>query len=321
MSNLDHNPTETTCAATPSTTPTTELIPGHEVALGGIRDTTTVHRTLPSRTRRMIGAFCFIDHYGPHPAHTHPMNVPPHPHTGLQTVSWLISGHVQHRDSTGRHQTFTNGELGLMTAGHGITHSENTTPDTPPTLHGFQLWIALPDHARNTTPHFEHHPHLPTDGTTTVILGTHNGTTSPATTHTPLLFLQIQLPPNTTHTIPLNPHHEHGALTATGNPTIDNTPLPPGPLLYLGTNRTTLTITTHDQPTTLLILGGEPFQEEIVMWWNLIARDHDEIVTARQAWENHDPRFGTVTGYTGKGTRLDAPPMPTTRLKPRGRTR
>lgn len=321
MSNLDQHPTETTCGGTQHTptTPTLELIQGHTVALGGIRDT-TVHRTLPDRQRRMIGAWCFNDHYGPNPTPTTPMDVPPHPHTGLQTVSWLIQGTIKHNDSADHHQTFTAGELAIMTAGHGITHSEETTNDQP-TTHGFQLWTALPDDTRDTTPHFDHHPHLPGDDTTTVIIGTHNGTTSPAPTYTPLIALQLHLPPHTTHTIPLEPDFEHGITAATGTATIHDTPLHPGPLLYLGTNRHNLTITTHDQPTTLLLIGGQPFQEEIVMWWNLIARDHDEITTARTQWQDHDTRFGTVTGYTGNGTRLDAPPMPTTRLKPRGRTR
>ena len=117
----------------------------------------TVRRTLPQRARSLVGAWCFADHYGPDDvAATGGMDVPPHPHTGLQTVSWLFSGEIEHRDTTGAHAIVRPGELNLMTGGSGVAHSEVSTPDTG-TLHGVQLWMALPDAARHLPRSFVHH--------------------------------------------------------------------------------------------------------------------------------------------------------------------
>src|SRR5689334_24252214 len=127
-----------------------------EVPLGGPR-AMTVRRTLPQRERSLIGAWCFLDHYGPDDvAETGGMSVAPHPHTGLQTVSWLVTGEIEHRDSAGHHALVRPGELNLMTAGHGISHSEVSTPGTT-RLHGVQLWVALPSASRDVAPFFEHH--------------------------------------------------------------------------------------------------------------------------------------------------------------------
>ena len=121
-----------------------EVLTPREVPLGGPR-AMTVRRTLPQRQRSLIGAWCFLDHYGPDDvADTGGMSVAPHPHTGLQTVSWLFTGEIEHRDSAGHHAMVRPGELNLMTAGHGISHSEVSTPDDHG-LHGAQLWVALPD--------------------------------------------------------------------------------------------------------------------------------------------------------------------------------
>ncbi|WP_255254039.1 pirin family protein, partial [Streptomyces albidoflavus] len=120
-----------------------EVLTPREVPLGGPR-AMTVRRTLPQRARTLIGAWCFADHYGPDDvARTGGMDVPPHPHTGLQTVSWLFTGEIEHRDSLGVHAMVRPGELNLMTGGHGISHSEVSTPGTR-ILHGVQLWVALP---------------------------------------------------------------------------------------------------------------------------------------------------------------------------------
>src|SRR6476646_7970832 len=133
-----------------------QVIVPRQVPLGGPRSM-TVRRTLPQRQRSFVGAWCFVDHYGPNDvAATGGMSVPPHPHTGLQTVSWLFSGEVEHRDSAGHHAFVRPGELNLMTAGRGISHSEYSTPATT-TLHGTQLWLALPDRNRQVDPAFEHY--------------------------------------------------------------------------------------------------------------------------------------------------------------------
>ncbi|AGL18457.1 hypothetical protein L083_4947 [Actinoplanes sp. N902-109] len=287
-----------------------------------------VTRTLPSKHRRMVGAWCFLDAYGPHDVTEGPgMRVGPHPHIGLQTVTWLLQGEVLHRDSLGSLREIRPGQLNIMTAGSGISHSEETPAGHTAVLQGVQLWVALPEPARHLAPAFAHHPELPvvTDGglTTTVLVGTLAGATSPATCHTPLVGAQIALAPGTDQSLPVRPEFEYAALVLDGAATVAGTPLKPGPLLYLGTGRSHLPLTADDA-TRILLLGGEPFDEEIVMWWNFVARSHEEVAAARAAWEaaatgGGEGEFGEVHGYAGP--RIPAPPMPITKLVPRGRVR
>ncbi|MEQ4497671.1 pirin family protein, partial [Nocardioides kribbensis] len=194
MSNLEERPDEVTCAAGSTTV---EVVAPRLVPLGGPRGM-TVRRTLPQRGRSLIGAWCFLDHYGPDDvAATGGMVVAPHPHTGLQTVSWLFTGEVQHRDSLGTAAMVRPGELNLMTAGRGISHSEVSPPGTT-TLHGAQLWVALPDGARSVDPAFAHHAPAPRTGdgwVARVFLGSLLGETSPVSTHTPLLGAELLLEP------------------------------------------------------------------------------------------------------------------------------
>jgi redox-sensitive bicupin YhaK (pirin superfamily) len=323
MSNLDPAPPETLGGGhiDTATEPVRELLSGAAVALGGPR-AMTVTRTLPSRGRRMVGAWCFLDYYGPDDIATGPgMRVPPHPHSGLQTVSWLIAGEVLHRDSLGNQQLIHPGELNLMTAGHAISHAEDSVPGGSPVLHGVQLWTALPDRHRHVDPHFEHHADLPaladTGVAVTVIMGEFGGVTSPARTYSPLVGVEATLTAGATTRLPLTPDFEYAALAVSGSVDVDGMPLSPGPLLYLGTGRRDLALRT-DLGGRILLLGGEPFDEEIIMWWNFVGRHHDEIVADREEWMTGH-RFGTVRGYDGDP--LPAPPMPTTRLKPRGRQR
>ena len=136
-----------------------DVIEARKAAIG---DGAEVRRLLPQRTPRTIGAWCFLDHYGPDEVSRGPgMQVPPHPHIGLQTVSWLFQGLVLHRDSLGSRSSIRPGELNLMTAGRGITHSEESAAGRPPVLHGLQLWIALPEAERHGEPRFAHHADLP----------------------------------------------------------------------------------------------------------------------------------------------------------------
>lgn len=249
------------------------------------------------------------------------MQVPPHPHMGLQTVSWLHDGEVLHRDSLGSLQTVRPRELGLMTSGRAISHSEESPRPHARLLHGAQLWVALPDARRDVDPHFQHHADLPVVTapglTATVILGTLDGTTSPGTTYTPLVGADLTLAPGTDARLPLDPDFEYAVLAMSGESEIDGVPVPAGSMLYLGCGRTELPIRT-DTAAGLMLLGGEPFEEEIVMWWNFIGRSHEEIEAARKDWME-GPRFGEVTGYDG--TRLPAPELPPVALKPRGRVR
>ncbi|MCD2194410.1 pirin family protein [Actinomycetospora endophytica] len=332
MSNVEVAPDEIVCGAdtTPREPVAVEILTPREVPLGGPR-AMTVRRTLPQRRRSLIGAWCFVDHYGPDDVGaTGGMDVAPHPHTGLATVSWLFTGEVEHRDSHGVHAIVRPGELNLMTGGHGVCHSEVSTPDTS-TLHGAQLWLALPDAARDTPRAFAHHAPEPVDlgsAEICVFLGTLAGVTSPVETFSPLLGAEIVLAPHGTATLDVDPAFEHGLLldagtVAVAGPGITRTDIAAAELGYLAPGPTRLELANDaDTPARLLLLGGTPFGEQIVMWWNFVARTHDEIVAFRTAWED-DPegRYGHVSGYVGKdgGTaRLHAPALPNARIKPRG---
>jgi redox-sensitive bicupin YhaK (pirin superfamily) len=295
-------------------------LPGREVLLG---ESTRVRRLLPTLGRRMVGAWAFVDHYGPDDvAAGTGMQVAPHPHTGLQTVSWLLEGKVHHRDSLGSDVQFGPGELALMTAGHGIAHAEQSPVVHPRYLHGAQLWVVLPDADRETAPAFEHHPALPgftSDGlTTTVLMGSFGGATSPGTAYTPLVGVDLDLVAGADVDVPLEPDFEYAVLAATGSVTVADATLERGSMLYLGTGRRSLRL--HSAaPARLLLLGGEPFDERIVMWWNFVGRSGEEIADYAASWQEESDRFGAVVGYDG--VRLDAPPLPPVPLMARGRER
>jgi quercetin 2,3-dioxygenase len=282
-----------------------------------------VRRLLPTIGRRLVGAWAFVDHYGPDDVAASPgMQVPPHPHTGLQTVSWLLEGEVHHRDSLGSDARIRPGELALMTAGHGIAHSEQSPAEHPRFLHGAQLWVALPDAQRDVAPAFAHHRDLPgfsSDGlTATVLMGSLGGATSPGTAHTPLVGADLDLSPHTDVELPLEPDFEYAVLANSGAATVEGVPVDHGAMLYLGTGRRTVRVTSTE-PTRLLLLGGEPFEEHIVMWWNFVGRTGEEIAEYAQRWNDEDARFGAVVGYDGD--RLPAPALPPVPLKARGRER
>jgi len=319
--------------------PVRELLPGREVVLGGVRGFTVV-RTLPQRARSTVGAWCFVDAYGP--VRLGPsdegMRVPPHPHTGLQTVTWLVDGDVLHRDSLGHTRLVRPGQLNLMTAGHGIAHSEESpfaTAGSAPSdvvrdspshgahrgarLQGVQLWVALPEPHRDGPAHFEHHADLPRrtepDVTVTLIAGELDGAASPARTYSGLFGAEVAFAAAAATQMPLDPDFEYGVLALHGSAEVDGVPLDPGPLLYLGRGRSALDLRA-EHPARVMVLGGEPYTDPLVMWWNFVGRDHDAIVAAREDWAA-GRRFGPVPGYAGD--RLPAPALPTTRLLPRVR--
>ncbi|WP_030671348.1 pirin family protein [Streptomyces rimosus] len=321
MSNTEVNPAELHCAPG-DRAPEVEVLAPRDVPLGGPR-AMTVRRTLPQRSRTLIGAWCFADHYGPDDvAETGGMDVAPHPHTGLQTVSWLFSGEIEHRDSLGTHAYVRPGELNLMTGGRGISHSEVSTGRTT-VLHGVQLWVALPAEHRLTQADFQHHVPRPVqDGGAgiSVFLGTLAGVTSPVPTFTPLLGAEIVLAPGATVTLAVDPAFEHGLLVDQGTVRLAGTLLRPAELGYACPGRDSLTLTNEsDAPARTVLLGGTPFEEEIVMWWNFIGRSHADIARAREEWMAAGNRFGEVRGYDGD--RLPAPELPMVALKPRGRVR
>jgi quercetin 2,3-dioxygenase len=302
---------------------TVDILTPREVPLGGLR-AMTVRRTLPQRERSLIGAWCFLDHYGPDDvADTGGMAVAPHPHTGLQTVSWLFTGEIEHRDSAGHHALVRPGELNLMTAGHGISHSEVSTAATT-TLHGAQLWVALPDAARDGTPGFEHYapPEVAGDGwAVRVFVGTLLGSTSPVATATPLLGAEVLLDPRAVLELDVDAAYEHGVLADTGVVRVDGAEVKAHELAYLVPGSGRLTLEAGDDGARLLLLGGPPFGEPIVMWWNFVGRSHEEVVAFRDAWQAQladgydDGRFGIPVG--NELPAIPAPPLPNARLKER----
>jgi redox-sensitive bicupin YhaK (pirin superfamily) len=340
MSNQENSPQELLCdghprpgVRPPSDRPAPlEILEPRLVPLGGPR-AMTVRRTLPQRSRSLIGAWCFLDHYGPNSvAETGGMVVPPHPHTGLQTISWLFTGVVEHRDSAGNHAMVRPGELNLMTAGRGISHSEMSTPDTS-VLHGAQLWVALPDGDRFTAPGFESfRPATVLDGGAQlrVFLGTLGGSTSPVATFTPLLGAELVLDAGASVSYPVDTGFEFGVLVDMGNVVVNGQPLATHHLGALPPGTSTLSISAGGQPARLLVLGGTPLGESIVMWWNFVGRSHEEIVQFRAQWQAdagiepdatpvdtaEGPRFSLPAG--GGHRPLPAPALPTVRLRPRG---
>ncbi|MFJ4499770.1 pirin family protein [Streptomyces sp. NPDC088864] len=321
MSNLDRQAVPTVCGGRGFVVaePVRELLAPRTVRLG---ESTEVRRLLPNLGRRMVGAWAFVDHYGPDDIADEPgMQVPPHPHMGLQTVSWLHEGEVLHRDSLGSLQTVRPRELGLMTSGRAISHSEESPKQHAALLHGAQLWVALPEAHRFVEPHFQHHSDLPVVTapglSATVILGELDGATSPGTAYTPIVGADLALARGAEARLPLDPDFEYAVLSMSGEAEVDGVPVLPGSMLYLGCGRTELPLRAESDAG-LMLLGGEPFAEELVMWWNFVGRTQEEIARAREDWMTGD-RFGAVHGYAGPP--IPAPALPDVPLKPRGRVR
>jgi redox-sensitive bicupin YhaK (pirin superfamily) len=286
----------------------------------------TVRRTLPQRDRSLIGAWCFLDHYGPdRVADSGGMLVPGHPHTGLATVSWLFQGTIEHRDTTGVHAWVRPGELNLMTAGRGIAHAEYSTPDTT-MLHGAQLWLALPDRARFTDPGFVNYAPAPFDldgARSLVFLGELAGVSSPVATHSPLLGAELTLRQGQILELAVPVEFEHGVLVDSGAVRVNGQPATAADLAYCPPGARTLRLEAGpDAPARLLLLGGEPLGEQIVMWWNFVARTHEEIVEFRTDWERERAAGGVGARYgsfpDAWSFTLGAPELPNVRLRPRG---
>ncbi len=280
------------------------------------RSNTQVRRTLPHKDLLMIGAWCFVDHYGPTLA-VDAMSVARHPHVGLQTVSWLFHGEIEHRDSVGNVQLINPGQLNLMTSGYGIAHSELSV-EAGKELHGVQLWVALPAATKDVAPHFEHHNVLPTfefEGMSTkLIMGSWLGRESAAKIYSPLMGAEIS-GANLEITFPIDPTFEYGILVDDGEVTINRHRVSAAQLHYIPAGSSAISISTQGKFRGLII-GGAPFNEEIIMWWNFIGRTHNEIVQMRSDWENQTERFqlyeDRIGGY------IPAPALPNLILKPRG---
>jgi hypothetical protein len=271
--------------------PEVELLPSREAEVGGI----AVRRALPKRQRRTVGAWCFADHFGPAPPPAS-MQVGPHPHTGLHTVTWLVEGEVLHRDSLGSEQLIRPGQLNLMTAGHGVAHAEEQRGTSRAGTHGAQLWVAQPDATRHGPAAFEHHPELPQlssgTATVTVLVGDVGGERSPARADTPLVGAEV-VSPGGLCVLPLARGFEHALVVLDGEVVVGDVAVTPGRLAYLGVGRDELALDVPGQARVLL-LGGEPFPEEVVMGWNFVGRSRDEVAQAALDWNAGHERFGQV---------------------------
>ncbi|MBI1397359.1 MAG: pirin family protein [Betaproteobacteria bacterium] len=283
-----------------------ERIPAHAASVGGL----PVRRALPTRARRMAGPWCFLDHVGPSVlADGQTLRVAPHPHIGLQTFTWMIEGEVLHRDSLGSVQVIRPGQVNLMTAGRGIAHSEELLPGSP-RLHMAQLWIALPDAKRAIEPSFEHHPVLPvieTEGARiTVLAGSHDGERAPGTFHSPLVGLDLSARAGAQVSLPLDRSFEHVLLALDGDVTVGDEPLAPGVLAFFTPGRAQVAFRCTSEAR-LLLVGGRPFGEDVLLWWNFVARRPDEVVRAAAEWNAGDGAFGRVSGYDGEPLRAPDP--------------
>lgn len=267
MSDLETRPEESLCESAGRPGPHAEFFPAREVPLGGVRGV-TVYRSLPQRDLPTVGAWCFLDHFGSgSAANPQGHDIDPHPHIGLQTVTWPLDGRIRHRDSVGSDVEIWPGQLNIMTSGRGIAHSEYRVPGHS-SGHGLQLWIALPGDKVAVAPHFEQHRDLPEFELSgvrgTVLIGSLGGVTSPATAYTPIVGADLRIASGTDVSLPLDPDFEHAVLVVEGGVTIDGTLVEPGNLFYLGSDRTGIRL--HDtEGAHLLLVGGEPFGEDLVM--------------------------------------------------------
>lgn len=255
-----------------------------------------VRRALPQRRRRTVGAWCFADHMGPADVTEGAgPDVGPHPHIGLQTVTWLIDGQVLHKDSLGSEQVISPGQVNLMTAGAGVAHAEEATGHYRGTLEGIQLWIAQPEGTRHGDSAFEHHAELPQvdldDGVATVIIGEHDGVRSPARHDTPLVGVELDL--RGPSTVPLSPDFEHALVVLRGSIAADGEKVVPGKLAHLGLGAESVDLEVAED-SRVMLLGGVPFEEPLMMWWNFVARNREELDAAYASWRDQDDRFGRV---------------------------
>ncbi|QTF93784.1 pirin family protein [Halomonas sp. BM-2019] len=284
-------------------------VPAREAEVGGI----PIHRVLPSRQRRLVGAWCFLDHAGPavFKGDSRGMQVGPHPHIGLQTFTWMIAGEVLHRDSLGSEQVIRPGQVNLMTAGRGISHTEQSLPDDPQ-LHAAQLWIALPHAHRDTAPRFDHYPDLPSwqeaGATLTLLVGEFAGRQAPTLSFSPLVGVDLAAERDAALTLPLVPAFEYALLPLEGEPTLEGEALAVDELAYLGRGRDAMELALPAGARVLLI-GGEPLGEEVLIWWNFVGHSKAEIAEAQREWEAGGERFGRVASFSFE-ERLMPPPLP-----------
>jgi redox-sensitive bicupin YhaK (pirin superfamily) len=285
--------------------PVVEKVTPHTTDVGGIM----VNRVLPRPRRRLIGAWCFLDHIGPVSSGEVDLHVGAHPHIGLQTFTWMMQGEILHRDSLGTEQMIRPGQVNLMTAGRGIAHTEDTPPGQHD-LHAAQLWIALPLEFADTAPRFDHYPVLPRwqeqGAIMTLVMGTYADKTAPTLHFSALVGLDIQVVQAGAFNLDLREYFEYGLLPLQGAFTVEGEDFEENELAYLGCGRRQLRVTARAQSRALLV-GGAPVKDEVLIWWNFVSHSRAAIIQAQQDWETGSARFGAVPGST---KRLTPPPIP-----------
>jgi redox-sensitive bicupin YhaK (pirin superfamily) len=260
-----------------------------------------VRRTLPAKTRTMVGPFIFVDQFGPArlPA-GRGMDVRPHPHINLSTVSYLFEGAIEHRDSIGSHAVIEPGAVNLMTAGRGIVHSERSPQSTRadgPVFYGMQTWLALPDGMEEIDPAFEQImpdrlPLLESPGVRArIIMGTLWGQTAATTCHAPTIYAEIALEAGAR--VPIDAGADERAILVTeGDATLDGEPLTPFVLYILKPG--IQAILRGVSSTRAMLMGGGAFATPRHVWWNFVSSSRERINVAKHDWK--EGRFPTVPG-------------------------
>ena len=285
-----------------------------------------LRRTLPERRLAAVGAWCLVEHFGDRDTDPTVLDALAYPEVGLMSVTWPIEGLVRRRDSIGTDVLVSHGHVCLGTAGSGVTVTETGVDDprggrhARRFLHGVRLAAALPTAVRGRAPEMQEIDAPPTLTSptmrATVLVGRLDGEyaeqVSPARVHTPLVAADITLTTGTER-LELEPRYEHGVLLLDGQVSVDGTPLSVGELAYLPVGRRRVDLATLPG-CQVLLLGGTPYEEEFILWWNIVAASHEEVVAARDAWERGGQRFGRTPSGAGRAV---APPMPPVRLRPR----
>lgn len=267
-----------------------------------------VTRVLPTKGRRTVGAWCFVDLMGPVDAERpDPMEVGPHPHIGLSTVTWLLEGEALHSDSLGTEQVIRPGQLNLMTAGGGIAHAELAAQ---PPFRGVQMWVAQPEDTRHGANAFEHHGDLPRTALggaeALVIVGELGGVRSPARADTPMVGAQLTLR-EAAATFELQPAFEHAVVPLDGRVRVGDDIVEPGWIGLVPIGVDELRVEAEDAGNRMMLLGGQPLGERVQMWWNFVARSRDELEAAYVDWRDRTDRFGPVPSGLD---RIEAPVPP-----------
>ena len=291
-----------------------------EVRKAIIGDDMAVHRALPTRMLRSVGHWCFLDHMGPHDFDTQDqgLHVGAHPHIGLQTFTWMIDGEIMHRDSLGNAQVISAGQVNLMTAGRGISHTEDSV-GAKRTVHGAQLWIALPEEHQDAEPAFSHHPRLPGwnegDCRVTVMAGSCGEFHSPVPLFSPMVGLDVtSTDKDGAVRLPLRRDFEYALMVLRGSAgvrgeskvTDTDSLVEADQFVYWppGEAGLRLTLAPNSQ---VIVLGGVPLAKRLTIWWNFVAFDRERIRQAWHDWEGGSARFGSIEGM--EHTRIAAPPL------------